>query len=378
MYQENQTKFSQQPRKRLMFFVSALISCCLFGCDRSDGTISARVKHYVSADTETSLVESENTITLIHDFGVIVQPITKEVACEFEIKNDSEVTWNLKEIVNTCSCTIADMTSPKVEPGKTEKILVVYNPVGEGSFDDSRKSLVIFEGETAPRYILTVHSRVRDQISVYPKSIDLTNVGKNIERLEQIDIQNFSNQKWIKCEIVNTPNWITTETAIQPRVDHEPSMLQQWQANLHIDTKELNVGDHLHTLIIRVLNENAKIDEKSINVCVRVIDAMNVIPGQLFFGQVVVKTPAKQTLNLFFSTDATPSSPNEVSFSHQLGEQLTFNWLSTDGNMWVLEATLTLNEKRDCSNDTLRLSCSNAKSSTFDIPLYYFLSDDDE
>jgi hypothetical protein len=58
------------------------------------------------------------------------------VTCEFEIKNETQTTWNLKTIVNTCSCTIADMTSPKVEAGKTEKILVVYKPVGEGSFDD--------------------------------------------------------------------------------------------------------------------------------------------------------------------------------------------------------------------------------------------------
>jgi hypothetical protein len=84
----------------------------MMGCERNDKKISPRVRSYSSSEgaSEQIFDETENTVTLTHDFGAIVQPIQKESTCEFEIKNETKKTWNLKQIVNTCSCTIADMT----------------------------------------------------------------------------------------------------------------------------------------------------------------------------------------------------------------------------------------------------------------------------
>ena len=114
------------PNSRFFAGIAVLLTAavCVTGCDKKSGVVSKRIKNYVSSEgaSEPIFNETENTVTLNHDFGVLIQPVNDEVTCEFEITNNTEVEWNLKQIVNTCSCSIADMTSTKVRPGKSKSL----------------------------------------------------------------------------------------------------------------------------------------------------------------------------------------------------------------------------------------------------------------
>ena len=176
--------------------LSVMIMACLTGCHNKPDSTSKRLKNYEESEgiPESGFEEIENAINLNHDFGVLLNPVNDAVSHEFEITNNTDSVWTLKEIVNTCSCTVSDITSETILPGKTEKILLVYKPVGDGTFDDQRKSLVIFEEEIAPRFILGVSSRVRDPMTIRPKLLSWSRVGMGQTRHDSFEVQNYSGE----------------------------------------------------------------------------------------------------------------------------------------------------------------------------------------
>jgi hypothetical protein len=349
---------------------------CLSGCNKNDKQVSARVKKYVSEQgaSEQIFDEDTNTVTLTHDFGVLVQPIEKEETCEFEIKNETQTAWNLKAIVNTCSCTIADMTSSKVEAGKSEKILVVYKPIGEGSFDDNRKSLVQFEEETAPKFVLYVNSRVRDPITLKPKSLSWTRVGENQTKNDSFEIQNFSEKTWDKFEVTEKPDWLTLEYKnIQPP-QTEPAMKQLWLADIHVDTQGVNPGEHRGEIVLK-FGEN---ETKSLPVVLQITSAVSAIPGQLFFGDVQKNETATKNIKVVFSPDSVPKNKSEIRFEHDFGERLQWDWVSTEGETWELQASLTLNDEKIPEEPVVTMTFSNPTLPKIKLPVYVMLNTEAE
>ncbi|MDR2441660.1 MAG: DUF1573 domain-containing protein [Planctomycetaceae bacterium] len=357
------------------FFIVFSIVFCLSGCNKNDKQVSTRVKKYTSpqGDSESNFDDAEDTVTLTHDFGVLVQPIKDAVTCEFEIKNDTKTTWNLKTIVNTCSCTIADMTSSKVEAGKTEKILVVYKPVGDGSFDDHRKSLVQFEEEAAPKFVLFVKSRVREAITFKPKSLSWVRVGENQIRKDNFEIQNFSDKKWDIPEITEKPEWLKVEYRnIQPP-QTEPSMKQLWLAEVSVDTTGMNSGEHQGKIVLK-FGEN---ETKSLPIILQITSAVSAIPAQFFFGNVTKNEPATKNIKIVFSPDSIPKDKNEIHFEHNFGERLQLHWISTKGEIWELQALLKLNEEKIPDESVLVMTFSDPKLPKIQLPIYIMIVAED-
>jgi hypothetical protein len=52
--------------------------------------------------------------------------------------------------------------------------------------------------------------------------------------------------------------------------------------------------------------------------------------------------------------------------------------VSVKGGIWELEATLLLKENCNCENEILMIAFSNKKISTINIPLYYFISENND
>jgi hypothetical protein len=357
------------------FFIVVLIAFCLSGCNKNEKRVSARVEKYTSSQgvSESSFDETENTVTLTHDFGVLVQPIKNAVTCEFEIKNDTQTTWNLKTIVNTCSCTIADMTSPKVEAGKTEKILIVYKPVGDGSFDDHRKSLVQFEEEIAPKFVLFVKSRVRESITFKPKSLSWVRVGENQTRKDHFEIQNFSDKKWDKPEMMEKPEWLNVEYRnIQPP-QMEPLMKQLWLADVSVDTTGMTSGEHRGELVLK-FGENKT---KSLPVVLQITSSVSAIPAQFFFGNVIKNESTTKNIKIVFSPDSIPKNKSDIQFEHNFGDRLQLHWISTEGETWELQALLKLNEDKIPEESVLVMSFSNPKLPKIKLPIYVMIVAED-
>jgi hypothetical protein len=158
---------------------------------------------------------------------------------------------------------------------KTEKILVVYKPIGDGSFDDHRKSLVQFEEEIAPKFVLFVKSRVRETIIFKPKSLSWVRVGENQIGKDNFEIQNFSDKKWDKPEITEKPEWLKVEYRnIQPP-QTELSMKQLWLAEVNVDTTGMTSGEHRKEIVFK-FGEN---ETKLLLVVLQITSVVSAIPA---------------------------------------------------------------------------------------------------
>ncbi|MDR2171774.1 MAG: DUF1573 domain-containing protein [Planctomycetaceae bacterium] len=353
---------------RLFFFVVILIVPYLFGCNKSDKLVSEQIKKYSSEKgaSEKIFNDDENTVTLTHDFGVLVQPIKDAITCEFEIKNETQTTWNLKTITNTCSCTVADITSPKVEAGKTEKILVAYKPIGEGSFDDNRRSLVQFEEKVAPKFKLYIKSRVREPITFQPKSLSWLRVGENQIKKDHFEIINFSDKKFDKLEITKKPAWLKVEIKNTTPPKSQPAAKQVWLANVNVDTKGMTPGEHQGELIVQ-LGEN---ETKSLPLTLQITTAVSAVPAQFFFGNVTLNETATKNIKIVFSPDSIPKDKNEIHFEHDFGDKLQLNWISTEGESWELQASLKLNNENISKDPVVAVSFLDTKLPKIKLPVY--------
>jgi hypothetical protein len=359
---------SKQFRKFISFFIIFLILFCSGGCKRDDRQVSAKIKKYTSdQDTSEQIFDSsnENAVNLTHDFGVLIQPIEKEVTCEFEIENYTQTTWNLKSIVNMCSCTIADMTSPKVEPGKKEKILVVYKPSGDGSFDDNRKSLIQFEEEVAPKFILHVSSRVRESITLRPKSLSWTKVGENQTRKDNFEIQNFSDKEIGKFEVAEKPEWLKVEYKIISTPQSEPAMKQLWLAEVDVDTKGLSSGEHRGEIVLKFDSET-----KSLPVVLQTTSSVSAVPAQFFFGNITRNETVTKNIKIIFSPDSVPQDKSEIHFEHEFGKQLQLVWVSMKEEYWELQASLRLNDEIVPEKSEVTIIFSNPILPKIKLPVY--------
>jgi hypothetical protein len=359
-------------RKFIYFFIIVLILFYIIGCKKDAKQVSEKVKKYSTSQgvSEQIFEENENTVTLTHDFGVLVQPIEKEVTCEFEIKNETQTTWNLKSVVDTCSCVITEMTSPKVEEGKTAKLLVVYKPVGDGSFDDNRKSMVQFKEKSAPKFILHVQSRVREPITIKPKSLSWNKVGENQTRKDNFEIHNFSGKKFDKFEIAKKPEWLSVNYKSIQTPQSEPSMKQLWFADVNVDTKGLSSGEHRGEIVLKFDNET-----KSLPVVLQITSAVSAIPAQFFFGSITKNKAATKSIKIIFSPDSIPKDKNEIKFEHDFGDQLQLAWLTAEGEFWELQATLKLSNDKLPTESVLTIVFSNPTLPKIKLPVYVMLEE---
>lgn len=351
----------------------------LCGCDFENNRVPNKLKKYSASggNSEHILNDAGDTITLTHECGVLLQPITEPVMCEFEIVNNSSESWKLSQIVNTCSCTVADITSPTIVPGQTEKVTVLYKPTGEGSFDDQRKSLVVFEEKEAPRFVLYVSSRVREQMTLRPKSLAWTRVGENQKKMDNFEVQNYSEGDWKTLEVSSKPQWLSVELQSVPPPQSEPAMRQLWLATTTADTVGLTTGEHRGDIVLTAINNHGETITQKCPVVLQITSAVSAIPAQFFFGNVKPNETVTKSIRIVFSPDAIPHNQSEIKFDHNLGDSLTLEWLNTDGDSWELQASLNVGDAVIPDEPMITMTFPNPSLPKLKFPVYVMMRAND-
>ena len=103
---------------------------------------------------------------------------------------------------------------------------------------------------------------------------------------------------------------------------------------------------------------------------VRVTSPVTGIPSQFFFGRVRVGESSQQMVKIQFTTDAIPRSRSEVTFKHNLGDQLRLEWLKSNGEMWELQAVLTPTRSFDLSKAKVVVEFADTKLPRLELPIY--------
>ena len=130
----------------------------------------------------------KNVVVLEHEFGVL-KPKTKVEYC-FTIKNPSNGKWTVRKIVNMCACTVSDISAPVIAAGKQETVTVTYH-AGRGSRDDQRKVVVLFDEADAPRIILVVYAKIREDMTVNPAEVTFLEMGRGQTQHGSFEVHNF-------------------------------------------------------------------------------------------------------------------------------------------------------------------------------------------
>ena len=348
----------------------------MIGCREKSGAISNSQKNYEASgeNSEFGFDEIENAITLNHDFGVILQPVNDAVKHEFEITNNSNVVWTLKEIVNTCSCTVAGTTSETILPGSTEKILLVYKPTGDGAFDDHRRSLVMFKEDEAPRFILGVGARVRNPMTVRPKSLVWIRVETNQMKKDNFEVQNYSKENWKNLEISSKPQWLDIELRSVSPPETDPMLRQLWLVDTAVDTAKLTPGEHRGDIVLLATEDSGESVTQTLPVVLQITSAVSAIPAQFFFGNVKPNETATKSIKVMFAPDSIPADKNEIQFEHNLGDMLTFEWLKTEGSTWELQASLNVNSTAIPDDPVAIIAFSNPTLPRIRLPIYVLMS----
>ena len=350
-----------------------MIAVFASGCSKKPDSMSARLKNY-EAPEESGFEEISDAITLNHDFGVMLQPIIDAVSHEFEITNNTDSVWTLKEIVNTCSCTVSDITSETIQPGKTEKILLVYKPVGDGVFDDYRKSLVVFEEEDAPKFILGVGAKVRETMTLRPKSLSWTRIGMGQTRHDSFEVQNYSGKNWENLEIASKPPWLDIELRGVTPPESDTAMRQLWLVNTSVDTTRLTSGEHRGEIVITATNSAGESVTQNCPVILQITSAVSAIPAQFFFGNVTPNETATKSIKVMFIPDAIPKDKDEIQFEHNFGDSLELEWLNTEGDSWELQASLNVDDTPMPDEPAVIMSFSDPTLPKIRLPIYVMMS----
>lgn len=354
-----------------LFFLSLAFTvlATLFGCRKADEKKTEEERNNIITVQDLTRIEEKESKILSHDFGVIHYPV-EDQKCEFEITNSSTSTWHLERIINSCSCAVADISTPKIKPGETAKVLVAYTPRGEGSYDDQRKSLIVFQEKNAPTFTLLVSSQVREDMTVRPVSLSWNQMGKGQTRKDYFEIQNFSKENWDEVEIVSCPEWLSYELKEVQVPPETESMKQLYSVSLLVQTDQLDELEYKSSIEIEARTADQEQFHKSIPVSLKLTAAVSLIPEQLFFGGIVPGEESVITVKVNFAPDSIPADTSQITFEHNLGESLKFQWLSTEGDMWELQAILNMPETDLPDNPQVVVNFNDDVLPTLSLPVY--------
>lgn len=94
-----------------------------------------------------------------HDFGIIKEE-NGPVSTEFEIVNTGNKPLIIVDVATSCGCTSREYSKRPIQPGKTGKVKVTYNPAGRpGAFKKDikvrtngreKRTTLFIEGTTIP------------------------------------------------------------------------------------------------------------------------------------------------------------------------------------------------------------------------------------
>ncbi len=276
---------------------------------------------------------------LLHDFGV-VRPVSNNTH-EFEIKNDSDREWTFGRIKTACSCTATEVSSPTIQPGKTAKVKLLFRAPQE-NVDQAKSVEVHFREEHTPKFSLDLLAAVRSVVSAYPAQVQFGQIGRGAKPSRHLDVYNYGDTDWDSLVATSNSSWLTATASLVPgrRDESNPrSARQAWRVLLDIDSQSLASGKNATHIQLRA-TAGKEHHDATVSADAHVEPPILVIPSQLFFGSVPRGESVSKTILVRFSPDTIPASTSAVQITHDLGDQLSWNWTKSEGRDWEITTLL--------------------------------------
>lgn len=279
-------RFCDSAAKSFMLLAldAAVALLLLTGCTEHPGDSDNSSVPSGARDSRSESQTSTSPVRrLEHDFGS-VKPRAK-LEKNFEIVNDTEVTWNLKEVHKSCSCILADVSPASIPPGKSGQVRTELT-AGERATDVKRSILLVFQEKQAPQFELVMQVKTRNGLEVSPSS-----------HSERLLIGNTKQKFSFRAKYTGDPgailrtstsnNWLTAR-AMPPLLSQKARSGTEWIIECEADFSKVQV---VEGAMKGALELRAEHDGKmSANVTVPVIfhfsSLVEMHPSQVFFGDV--------------------------------------------------------------------------------------------
>ncbi len=150
------------------------------------------------------------------DFGTVAEG--KHVEHIFILKNNGDAPLTIGQVSTSCGCTVADISSRTVAPGKSAEIRVSFNSTNFSGIV-SKNVLVQTNDPKMPVYTLTVKGTVFEEIEVTPKQLNLGEIKIGTRKDALIKVANKGKKPVILTSVKSTmPQVIakTKKTTVKP------------------------------------------------------------------------------------------------------------------------------------------------------------------
>ena len=146
-------------------FAVLLISLSCVSSTYAEGAIS-----YDSSRTKQT--QSQISFeSLIYDLGEVA-PGSKN-NCEFKFTNTGKAVLNIKDIKNTCGCTVPDLEKKQYAPGESGTIKATIT-LGQTAGVTQKSLYVLTDDKNNPRIKLTIKAKVVQMVEMEPAELSLS------------------------------------------------------------------------------------------------------------------------------------------------------------------------------------------------------------
>ena len=157
---------------------------------------------------------------LIHDFGKV--KANEPLRCDFVFTNTGNAVLELTDVRPGCGCTTAGQWDRKVEPGKTGKIPIQFNP-GAPSGTVTKSISVTCNDPTQNVQTLQVKATIWKPVDINPAYVYFMGVeGEVTNDTKVVKItNNLEESITIEPPLVNNPNFTTKLNTLTPGKEFE-------------------------------------------------------------------------------------------------------------------------------------------------------------
>src|SRR5688572_24403180 len=168
----------------------------------------------------TDLKPKINFQELIHDFNKV--KANEPQRCDFVFTNTGTATLELTDVRPGCGCTTAGQWDRKVEPGKTGKIPIQFNP-GAGSGTVTKSISVTCNDPLQAVHTLQVKATIWKPVDINPAYVYFMGVeGEVTNDTKMVKItNNLEEAITLEAPVSNNPNFKTELKTVTPGKEFE-------------------------------------------------------------------------------------------------------------------------------------------------------------
>ncbi|HLJ91938.1 MAG TPA: DUF1573 domain-containing protein [Gemmataceae bacterium] len=298
------------------------------------------------------------------EFGVIA-PKT-ELRHRYTIHNNSNITWTIKQVTPSCSCTCGEFSQRTIKPSESTSVEVVFR-TGDRDGTVYQAVMIEFAQTAAPFFQLAMKGEIRSLLSPSPSRVDFGRVWASKNLRQSIQLRNYSEQD-IQIGRIDAPDWLQAEAQPGDRPSSGNPPRQIWNITVQADLSRFPTVADEPKLVIHT--NAATLDPVVIPVHVELRPALEIVPNAIDFHVLATGISSQQALVLDISPEGGELSEKDLVLTHSLGEEMKIHVLKIGlQNRFRLTATYRPKQSKGAVRGELQIKVRDKDTPPARVPI---------